>query len=163
MVSLSIARAHPEEIDPQSAIAMLSALEGAHERLSGCIAEMGEVTLERSPDRSHFTRARFLLSSASRARRQLFNSICDRLLPLLVPADARCVQALQQNDRKLSALSTKHVAEWSSDRIQSDWASYCRASQRIRQQMLEALTQELRELTALLHRCADRGGTSKAR
>jgi hypothetical protein len=137
---------------------LLGELEHVHERLNDCIAEMDVVTRESAPDRFRFTRARFVLSSASLARRQLFNSICDRLLPLLIPAETSRLQELQRKDRELLGLSANHVAAWTSDTVQSDWNGYCRASRQIRKHMRDALDSELHVLTPLLQRHGCAGG-----
>jgi hypothetical protein len=136
---------------------LLSEIEQAHKRVDEGMAEMDEITREAVPDRFRFTRARFRISSASLARRQLFNIICTDLLPRVRPADAERLHALQRSDRELMAHSAKHVARWTSDAAQADWASYCIASRDIRKRMRDALDQERRVLTTLIQRHAGHG------
>ncbi|HZC37184.1 MAG TPA: hypothetical protein VE221_00750 [Sphingomicrobium sp.] len=152
MANFSTARTPPHRGDLPLQQDLLRELEQAHVRLNDCMSEMDEATRERVPDCFRYTRARFMLSSASLARRQLFNSICEHLFPLLSLADVPRVQSLQQADRELLGLSAKHVAQWTSDTVQCDWPGYCRASRQIRKHMRDALDSELRVLAPLLQR-----------
>jgi hypothetical protein len=153
MVSASTARV-PADGEQELPRDLLSEIEQVHKRVDEGMAEMDEITREAVPDRFRFTRARFRISSASLARRQLFNIICADLLPRVSPADAERLHALQRSDRELMAHSAKHVARWTSETAQADWASYCIASREIRKRMRDVLGQELRVLTSLLQRHA---------
>ena len=157
MANASTVQVQSDDRRQELPLDLLSELEKAHQRLSECMAEMDQVTREALPDRFRFTRARFRISSASLARRQLLGVICARLMPHVPEADAERLQALQRSDRDLMRQSAKHVATWTLDTVNADWASYCMASRELRRHMRDALDLERRVLTSLLQRYA-RGG-----
>jgi hypothetical protein len=132
---------------------MLNGLREAHESVLAAIVEMDEVTGIRS-DPLHYTRARFHISRASMARRQLFRAICAKLDGRLDAAEAHALAAVQAADTEMLNRSSAHISRWVPAAIEQDWPGYCAASRQVREHMKRELECEKRLLFPILERLA---------
>jgi hypothetical protein len=125
-------------------------LEDAHLALSKSINDLCALTRGPPPSRGAVVQARWSISSASLARRTLWHRILARLSVSRF-ADAQAdVRYLQDADMALLQASCAHVTTWSIDAVMRDWATYCVASQQMRDKMTVAIEAEQRLLYPLL-------------
>jgi len=128
----------------------LGELREAHANVLQAIENLESLTRDRVPDKELLVKSRWRLSSASLMRRLLWGRIHAYLAWQPDRRLEEKLRHLQQADIKLLRTSSKHVADWSVDSVLADWAGYCRASERMRRAMLEAIDQEKRLLYPIL-------------
>jgi hypothetical protein len=130
----------------------------AHAAVRECLKEMEALTAKRDASPMQFTAARLRISQASLTRRLKLKAICAELGKASAPQALAVSGRLDRLDRDLMLKSTAHVAHWTMERIQSDWAGYCAASHRIRL----AMAGELEAEEALLVPLLDPGAAPRA-
>lgn len=128
----------------------LGELKEAHAKVLRAIDDLECLTRGHIPDKELLVKTRWRLSSASLTRRLLWGRIHAYLSWQLDRRFEENLRRLQQADMELLQTSSKHVADWSVDCVLADWAGYCRASERMRRAMIEAIDQEKRLLYPLL-------------
>jgi hypothetical protein len=139
----------PDRVSADEAEQMLGALREAHENVVAAILDMDEVTGARS-EQLHYTRARFHISRASMARRQLFRAICAKLDGQLDGEEADALAAALAADNELLTHSSAHIRRWVPAAIERDWPGYCAASRVVREHMKRELDCEKRLLFPIL-------------
>jgi hypothetical protein len=128
----------------------LNELKQAHADLLGSIDELARLTQGPVPDKQQLIEVRWAVSAASLARRLLWGRILAILSRRTPPSVARDLQALQEIDIKLIRASVNHVGRWTADAVIQDWPGYCRASEHMREMMIEAVAAEKRLLYPIL-------------
>lgn len=136
----------------QTAAELLQRLKEAHAEVRRCVTDLENLTSKSECTKLEYTTARFRISRASLARRNLFNAICHELNKRATDADASVLGKLTAMDKRLLGKSRQHVETWTTERISSDWLSYCAASKLIRLEMLKELRAEEELLFPLLQR-----------
>lgn len=124
------------ELDPSQlrtiADDLLIRFDSAQKLLVGSIADLARATSRSAPDRAEYAKAWLGFSQAGLTRSSAFNSVCDFLRPRVGPDQWTTIAALRAGDTGLRLYSAAHVAEWTNDRIEGDWAGYCLASKGMR-------------------------------
>ena len=115
-----------EGSDNHVATDLLSEVEKVYGNVIDCLDEMRQVTNGPVPERLRYTRARYRISNASLKRRQLFDSICTRLGPVLPSGDGARLRALRDKDREYLRHSAGYVTRWTPTAVFEDWESYSR-------------------------------------
>lgn len=141
-----------EEFGSTPAAVMLWALKSAYANLEDCMAKMEIATSRFQPDMESLATARFKISQASLARRQLLHKACDHLLGFATDAEARTIRSLKRDSAAYAAASTEHIGRWPAARVEQDWNAYREASRTIRAKMRQAMRDEQRLLLPLLAR-----------
>jgi hypothetical protein len=113
--------------------------DSAQKLLIESIAELARSTARPSPDPVEYTGARLRISQASLARSSAFNSVCEFLRPRVDSNQWTTVAALKAANTGVRMYSAAHVAEWTNERIEADWAGYCLASKGMRMRMGEMI------------------------
>ena len=144
-----------EQISTAGAEQMLRSLREAHENVAAAVVDMDEVTSSRS-EQLDYTRARFHISRASMARRQLFRAVCAKLDGQLEGEEADALAIVQATDAELMARSSAHISRWVPNAIEADWPGYCAASRQVRGHMKRELECEKRLLFPILEQLARR-------
>jgi hypothetical protein len=150
----------PEGSERQVTTDLLSGVEKVYGHVIDCLAEMREVTDGPVPEPFRYTRARYRISNASLKRRQLFDSICTRLCPLLPLPDAAPLRALREKDREYLRHSANYVTKWTPTAVFDDWQSYSKEAKGIQRHLQQVVEEQLRVLTPLLIRCGYAGRRS---
>lgn len=130
--------------------ALLSSLREAHGRLLAAMDVLDHITRQPLADRARFPNARWRLSAASLARRALWKTCFQYLLPIVDRQAARALEAYNREDFELLAHSTAHIARWSADAVEREWPAYCNDSRTIRRLMSAAIEAEQRLLYPIL-------------
>ena len=134
--------------------ALLDELKAAHDKLLGAIATLAALTGSTIPSRAEVINARWAISRASLARRQLWNQIYTHFSGFASEAKQVELQRLRDADRALLGLSVAHVAKWQMDILLRDWSTYCQESEAIRWKMKAAIGAEKRILYPMLRAAA---------
>ena len=139
-----------EDFGATTSAVLLWALKSAYTHLEDCIAEMERVTGARELDMSTLANARFRISQASYARRQLVRRACDHLSGHATAPEADVIQSIRSDAAAYVRSSTEHVRNWRPSEIARDWAGYRRASRDIRAKLKVTMRTEQRLLFPLL-------------
>lgn len=139
-----------DEFGLTTAAVLLCALESAHKRLTDCICQMETATSAREPDLAALTHARYRISQASYAKRQLATKACAHLLQHVGKREAGIVQSLQRDNAEYLRRSTEHVRRWPPAALEQDWPGYRAASREIRTRLKEVMRTEQRLLVPML-------------
>ena len=129
---------------------LLVELDCAQKRFIETIAGLADVTSSTSPDEIEYICARVQISQAILARSAIFDTVCEFLRGRVTPCHWETVAELRVADANLLMQSARHVAEWTNERIESDWAAYCLASKNIRIMMGNVIERERAILYPLL-------------
>jgi hypothetical protein len=111
---------------------LLIQFDSAQKLLIESIAELARVTSRSAPDPAEFTKVRLSIKQADLARSNAFNSVCEFLRPRVGPDQWTTIAALKAADTGLRLHSAAHLAEWTDERTEADWAGYCLASKGMR-------------------------------
>ena len=130
----------------------LNRLKEAHANLINAVDELARLTLGPLPDKDVLIGTRWKVSDASLSRRLIWGRIHAHLSNRVDPNVERDLRHLQDMDARLIRTSATHVARWTAESITEDWPGYCRASELMRRQMIEAVGEERRLLYPLLDR-----------
>lgn len=141
-----------EEFGSTPATVMLWALKSAYAHLDDCIARMEVAAGCPRPDMESLATARFKISQASLARRQLLHNACDHLLGIVTGAEAQTLRSLKRDSIAHAAASIEHVRRWPVAQTERNWSGYREASRKIRARMKQAMRDEQRLLFPLLAR-----------
>jgi len=129
---------------------LLVELDCAQKRFIESIAGLADVTSGSSPDQIEYVCARVQISQAILARRSVFDMVCEFLRGRVTPCQWEVVTELRVADSNVLMQSARHVAEWTNERIESEWAAYCLASKNIRIVMGNVIERERAVLYPLL-------------
>ena len=129
---------------------LLVELDCAQKRFIESIAGLADVTSGSSPNQIEYVCARVQISQAILARRSIFDTVCEFLRGRLTPCQWESVAELRIADSDLLMQSARHVAEWTNERIESEWSAYCLASKAIRIMMGNVIERERAILYPLL-------------
>ena len=129
---------------------LLVELDCAQKRFIESIAGLADVTSGSSPDQIEYVSARVQISQAILARRSIFDMVCEFLRGRVTPCQWEVVTELRVADSNVLMQSARHVAEWTNERIESEWAAYCLASKNIRIVMGNVIERERAILYPLL-------------
>jgi hypothetical protein len=129
---------------------LLDELKAAHANLLRAIEEIDQLTRGPVPSRELLDSIRWRLSKASLSRRLLWGKILCVLSPIVGESIRAELRHLQETDIQLLRDSTQHVAKWTTENIIDDWPAYCRASERMRSKMGDAVAEEKRTLYPIL-------------
>lgn len=146
----SAARSLGDQFASSTAAVLSCALQSAHSHLAHCISEVETVTAPREPDMAALAHARYRVSQASYAKRDLVNKACAHLLQHVGKQEADIVQSLQSDNGEYLRHSTEHVRRWPPAAVEQDWAGYRAASREIRARMEQVMRAEQRLLLPLL-------------
>jgi hypothetical protein len=141
-----------EEFSATPAAVTLWALKSVYAHLENCIAQMELATVSPKPDMRLLANARFKISQASLARRQLLHQACGHLLGLVTPTEAQMVRSLKRDSADNATASTEHVRRWPVAQVEREWNAYREASRQVRARMKQAIRFEQRLLFPLLAR-----------
>lgn len=134
----------------KSAHFWLSELRDTHAKLLVAIEELARLTVGPPPQKHLLVNTRWRLSSASLARRLLWGRIQAFLSRHPDQDFEDDLRLLQQRDIELLRASTQHVTRWTTDAVLADWQGYCRASDEMRQKMIDAIMREKQLLYSVL-------------
>ena len=129
---------------------LLVELDCVQKRFIESIAGLADVTSGSSPDQIEYVCARVQISQAILARRSVFDMVCEFLRGRVTPCQWEVVTELRVADSNVLMQSARHVAEWTNERIESEWAAYCLASKNIRIVMGNVIERERAILYPLL-------------
>jgi hypothetical protein len=135
---------------PSIADQLLLELDCAQKRFIESIADLADVTSTSSPDPIEYLCARVHISQAILARSSIFDMACEFLRGRVTPCQWEVVTELRVADSNVLMQSAQHVAEWTNERVESDWAAYCLASKNIRMMMGNVIERERALLYPLL-------------
>ena len=138
--------------EPSTGGALLSELQAAHADLTLAIAAMARVTARPMIDIGDYTRVRWHLTRASRARRRVIERALDALAHRAAPADAALLRRLRADDIAAVRNSSAHIYKWPLEAVKADWSGYGRASALIRSRMRQRIEEEQAHLVPLLAR-----------
>lgn len=130
----------------------LKRMQNAHDDLLRAIADMAAITQAPSGIREQYTAARWRLSKASKARRDLWDELYPKLYGRLTGQDAAALATLDAANGHLRTQSSAHISRWSAEAIDADWSTYCEASRTIRWCIMSILRHERRYVIPVLER-----------
>lgn len=137
------------------ALDALRVIRQAHADLLAELDNMERVQSAPAPTAEQWANARWKLSRASRTRRNLMESTYALALAAATsPLERDRVDHLRGQDAAMLARSRDHIARWTPDRIEADWAGYCAASRAMRASMAQRVRAEQDILLPLLARLA---------
>lgn len=130
---------------------MLGQLKAAHHAVLTGVDALAAIVAADSPDAAALAQARWRLIRASRNKAVL---LAGAIYPAiergaLAAAD---VAAMRANDRAAAAASSRHIAEWTPEKILSNWSGYQQASAVLRASIIERVERERATLYPLLHK-----------
>jgi hypothetical protein len=132
---------------PRHAVsAMARQLTALHEELTALLAGLEAETARATPDMAALTRHRFRLAQASRKRSALLDTLLAERARVAAPHDLVPLLALQKSVREARAISTEHIACWTAQAVEDDWAGYRADSRRQRQLMRQQIAREAKFL-----------------
>jgi hypothetical protein len=111
---------------------LLIQFDSAQKLLIESIAELARVTSRSAPDPAELTKVQLSIKQADLARSNAFNSVCEFLRPRVGPDQWTTIAALKAADTGLRLHSAAHLAQWTDERTEADWAGYCLASKGMR-------------------------------
>lgn len=141
--------ARPGHADKITA-SLFDQLKEAHADLLRAIEALDRLTREPLPDKDVLVNVRWQVSQASLSRRLLWGRIHARLSGGVDAETETSLRQLQETDIRLIRASAKHVGQWTVGAIIDGWSEYCRASGRMRREMIAAVTEEKRLLYPIL-------------
>jgi hypothetical protein len=130
-------------------------LREAHAALIEAIEQLAQLASGPLPDRQVLVDLRWAVSQRSLDRRLLWGEIHTLLARRVEARFEHDLRQLQAVDVELIRASAKHVGRWTVDAIAEDWEGYCRASEVMRSQMLDAIAGEKRLLYPILELVTD--------
>lgn len=128
---------------------MLEELREAHAALLAGIQELEDATRADAPDASALAGIRWRLSRASGRRRRLIEQASAHLLDQ-VPGAAPEIGRLREGNAEMLSASSRHVGDWTIERITADWRGYRAASADMRKAMRARIALEKKILYPLL-------------
>lgn len=131
---------------------LLGELRLAYAKVDECLAELQQVTAGHGPNMAELATARFRMSQARHAKRQLVNQACELLLSGATAEDSLSVLGIQRANADYFRASTEHVRHWTPRQLQSDWRGFCDASRRMRTNMKHLVALEQKVLLPMLAR-----------
>ena len=104
---------------------MLTTLQAIHDESTKLVATMEQFTRAATPPaRDALTSLRWQLTRLhAKRRRLLFTTVYPALTNLSEP-DAERVKALRDDDVVMMAASSRHIQDWTVERIYADWPGY---------------------------------------
>jgi len=135
---------HPDSL------ALFEELKAAHANLQSAIDDLDHLTRGPVPGKELLDSVRWRISRASLSRRLLWGKIHCDFAPIADESKRAALRHLQEADIRLLRDSAEHVAKWTTETILDDWPAYCRASERMRLKMIEAVSAEKRILYPIL-------------
>ena len=124
-------------------------LQGAHENLLAWMWALDDLTQQETPRRGQLETVRWFLGQARRDRRLALESIYARI-PTLDPDRARAVKSVRTLTYETLAAGSRHIAKWTIDAVEADWAGYCAETREMRDLWLRAVESEKQILYPLL-------------
>jgi hypothetical protein len=129
---------------------LLIQFDSAQKQLIKSIADLARVTSSPSPVPAKFARARLSVKQAVLARSNAFNNVCEFLRTRVGADQWISIAALKAADTGLRLYSAAHLAEWTDERTEADWAGYCLASKGMRMRTGETIQRARAVLCPLL-------------
>ena len=130
--------------------------EAVHEDLLRAMAEMANAAQPDSPNLHKCTTARWKLSKANRARRDLWEKVHLHLQCKVSRQDAEILKRLEDANAELRRASRIHIGRWSAEALGADWQGYCQASRIIRWKIMALVRHERQDLMPILHKAGIR-------
>lgn len=127
----------------------LAELQSAHENLVAWMWALDELTMQDSPPRGRLETVRWFLSQARRDRRLILESIFETI-PRLPAPQAEALRNVRALSYEAIAAGSQHIARWTLDAIEADWAGYREETCQMRDRWLRAIEEERRALYPLL-------------
>lgn len=124
---------------------LFAALRSAYREVDQRLAELAEASTGPRPDMAALVNARFRMSHARHAKRQLVQKACELLLPRATAEELQSILCVRRENADYFHASTEHVRHWTPDALQRNWAGFCDESRKMRSKMkhLSALEQRL--------------------
>lgn len=141
-----------------NATALLGALQSAYREVDQRLAELAEASTGPRPDMHAVVNARFRMSHARHAKRQLVQKACELLLPNATAEELQSILGIRRASADYFHASTEHVRHWTPDALQRDWARFCEESRTMRSKMKHLSALEQRLLLPMLARHQRTGG-----
>jgi hypothetical protein len=132
------------------AAAVLADLRAAFTSVDECVAGLDLQTAGAEPDMRALASARFRMSQARHAKRQLVHKACQLLLAGASGADAQSLHAIERANAEYFSSSIEHVRYWTPQMLRSDWEGFCKQSRRMRSRMKQLAVLEQRVLLPML-------------
>jgi hypothetical protein len=142
---------NPDQLGHTSRCPTCADFEVVHENLIRAMAEMANATQPDSPNLNGCTTARWKLSKANRARRDLWEKVHIHLRCKVSREDAEVLKRLANANAEQRSASRIHIGRWSAEAVDADWLGYCEASRTIRWKMMSLIRHERRDLMPILH------------
>jgi hypothetical protein len=142
---------------PRLAREHLDALNRAQAELLGALARKRDATKEPKPNPISICRARWNVSRACRNHRAIVASIVTELMTGAGSADLALIISLQRAGIQQTQRSTRHIQEWTPERVMTDWRGFCDASAQIQVDIEQRIHAELALVGRMLR---DRASTA---
>lgn len=144
--------------ESSSATALFAALRSAYREVDQRLAELEKASTGPKPDMAALVTARFRMSHARHAKRQLVQKACELLLPHATVEELQSILCVRRENADYFRASTEHVRHWTPDALQRDWARFCEESRKMRLRMKHLSALEQRLLLPMLARHQRIGG-----
>lgn len=144
--------------DECSSAAVFAELRSAYREVDQCLAELEKALTGPGPDMAAVVKARFRMSHARHAKRQLVHKACELLLPNATAEELQSILGIRRASADYFHASTEHVRHWTPDALQRDWARFCEESRKMRLRMKHLSALEQRLLLPMLARHQRTGG-----
>lgn len=137
--------------DTAAASGRLPRLEGAQSHLEICIAAFEEILGMGEPtDMAEFGAVRLRLCRANLGRTQIAREICSQLVSKVPIQVTPAICDLEQREIEHFQLISQHVQRWTSEALQRDWSTYCKATGKLLDRTRELVAAEKDILLPLL-------------
>ena len=151
MLLVSVNNTNRDQLAHKSSCPTCADLEAVHEDLLRAMAELANAAQPDSPDPHRCITARWKLSKANRARRDLWEKVQSHLRGKVSRQDAEVLKQLAEANAELRRASGLHIGRWSADAVAADWEGYCRASREIRWKIMSLVRHERRDLMPIVN------------
>ena len=156
MPLVSVNNTNPHHLAHTCGCSTCADFEAAHEDLLRAMAEMANAAQPGSPDLHRCITARWKLSKANRARRDLWEKVHIHLRFKVSGQDAEVLKRLANANAELRSASRIHIGRWSAEAVGADWQGYCEASRTIRWKIMSLVRHERQGLMPILHKAGIR-------
>lgn len=121
---------------------LLGELQVAHERLSDAISLKEAVANAPTPVSTRYSLARWQLGRARHVRQRILNDVYAELLQETTAEEALLLRRLQADELDLCQRSSNHLARWTPERIDADWAGFRAAATEVIARVRRRITTE---------------------
>lgn len=135
---------------PQRAMEHLEDLSRVHEELLAALACKRDVTREMSPDPIAICRVRWNVSRASRNHRTVVAPILGELQIGAGTGRLVVISSLHDEGVQQTQRYTRHIQDWTPDRVMTSWRDFCAASARIQADIEQRIETESRLIGRML-------------